>query len=290
MSETMNITVTINGEAITRDVPVQPEPCRFHPHRGRSDGQSCGLRAWRLRGLYHRGGRPGRARLPDACGAGGTGRTSPRSRVSAIGPRGCERRSRTATRCNADIARRGCWLVRWNTSNRAAPPTARRSASTFRAITAGAPAIRRSSKRSRTSSREAGHERAFRIRPAEFLYRQICAPSRLQAPSGRPGAVRRRSATAAHGSCRLHAVAFCTCRDQGLRPDRSEKGSGRRGDLYRPGFCRRGRALRRCPQPPCGPAQRAADASGRRARALAGRAPCDGRGAFPRRGGRRRGN
>ena len=110
LEETIQVTMTVNGERVTRDVAGPPAPGRFPAHRARPHRLAYRLRARHLRRLLGAGRRRRRARLPDAGGAGrrrrgGHDRGHHRSRGDRR-PAGDVRRR--ATRCSAATARRAC--------------------------------------------------------------------------------------------------------------------------------------------------------------------------------------
>ncbi len=73
-------------------------------------------------------------------------------------------------------------------------------------------------------ARERSHEnhrrlpaRPFRARPAEFLYRPLGAAAESAAADARPRPICQRRHAAAHGACRLRALAARACAHQGHR-------------------------------------------------------------------------
>ena len=164
---------------------------------------------------------------------------------------------------------------------------ASRSASIFPATTAAAPAIRPSSTRSkrwRRRAREANDENrrrlslhSHRARPAEFLHRPLGAAAESGPPHARPRAIRQRRDAAAHGACRLRALAARPCRDQENRFDGRQEGARRHRHRHRRGTRQDNHALGRRAHAPQGHQVGAAVSARGRARLLAGR------------GGRRRG-
>ena len=153
----------------------------------------------------------------------------------------------SAMRCNAASARRECWSPPMACWPAPACLRAMRSATPCRAITAAAPATRRSSTRSRAwpgsvllerkptrPSRRRGHERAVQhTRQAELLYRPFGLAPQCQAAAGRARALRHRSRAAPHAARGLSAQPLCPCPHRldrrGGSPGHARRKAGRDG-------------------------------------------------------------
>ena len=176
----------------------------------------------------------------------------------------------------------------------AACRAARKSASRFPATTAAAPAITPSSMRSRRSAqraREASDENRRRLpipphraRPAELLHRPLGAAAQPGAADAGPRAIRQRRGAAAHGACRLRALAARARADQEHRCRRREESARRHRRGHRRGTCQGHHALGRRAHASQGPQIGAAARHRHRSRLLGRRGGLRRGRAHPRRG------
>ena len=156
MTKTLPINLTVNGEAISAQVPVRQNLVDFiretvgltGSHVGCEHGV-CGACTLEV------DGRTVRACLMLAVQADALAEplVTRGASLTAAAVMRCGRLLRPATRFSVAIVRPVCWRRRWNTSTREAGPTAPPSESIFRAIIAAAPAISPSSTPSAMSLR-----------------------------------------------------------------------------------------------------------------------------------------
>ena len=123
----------------------------------------------------------------------------------------------------------------------------------------------------RHENRRRSAVRPHRARPAEFLYRPLGAAAQSGAahPGSRPICERRHAA--AHGACRLRALAACARADQKYRECGGEKGSGGDRGRHRRRAGKSDHAVGRRADPSQGDQIGAAARHRGRARLLAGR-------------------
>ena len=270
----LDITLTVNGERVRERVDARKTLVDFLRDDLGADRQPRRLRARRVRRLHGAGRWRDRARLPDAGSAMRRRRRSRPSRASPTPARSptCRRRSSSATRCSAASARPACCSPRGSAARKArAEP--REIREHFPATTAAAPAITPSSTRlkrwrgaagarlcTRIRNRACGCDfgsgsagvrmrgkrqtmkivddvpaRAHRARPAELLYRPLGAAAESRAADARARAICQRRRAAAHGACRLRALAARACAhrrrsttDDGEEGARRDRGRHRR--------------------------------------------------------------
>ena len=113
--------------------------------------------------------------------------------------------------------------------------------------------------------------RPHRARPAEFLYRPLGAAAQSGAADPRPRPICQRRRAAAHGPCRLRALAARACADQKHRDGGGEEGAGRDRGRHRRRAGQSDHAVGRRADPSQGHQIGAAACHRRRARLLAGR-------------------
>ena len=113
--------------------------------------------------------------------------------------------------------------------------------------------------------------RPHRARPAEFLYRPLGAAAESGAAHPRPRPICQRRRAAAHGACRLRALAARPCPHQKHRDCGSEEGARRRRGGHRRRACQGDHALGRRAHASQGHQIGAAARHRRRPRLLAGR-------------------
>ena len=113
--------------------------------------------------------------------------------------------------------------------------------------------------------------RPHRARPAEFLYRPLGAAAQSGAADARARPICHRRRAAAHGACRLRALAARPCPHQKHRDGGSEESARRRRGRHRRRACQGDHALGRRAHASQGHQIGAAARHRRRARLLAGR-------------------